>query len=207
VSGSGKTTLVKLLLGFYPPTAGKIRIGETALERIHQKLWRGKCGAVLQESYIFSNTIAGNIAESEDIVDKRKLARAAQVSNIDEFVESLPLGYNTMIGAKGNGISQGQRQRILIARAVYKEPDFIFLDEATNALDANNERVIMDNLKQFFQGRTVVVVAHRLSTVKNADQIIVLEKGEIVEQGSHDQLVAQKGVYFALIKNQLELGN
>jgi ATP-binding cassette, subfamily B, bacterial len=206
-SGSGKTTLVKLLLGMYPPTKGSIKIGKINLQNVTPSVWRQHCGAVMQEGYIFSDTIANNIAESDPFVDRRKLLHAVQVANIQEFVETLPLGYNTTIGARGSGISQGQRQRLLIARAVYKNPSFLFFDEATNALDANNERVIVENLAQFFQNRTVVVVAHRLSTVKNADQIVVLEKGEIVEIGTHTELVEKRGAYFNLVKNQLELGS
>ena len=161
----------------------------------------------MQDGYIFSDTIANNIAESEkEGVDRPKLLKAVKVAHIQEFVESLPLGYNTMIGRKGNGISQGQRQRLLIARAVYKDPEYLFFDEATNALDTQNERVITENLEQFFEGRTVIVVAHRLSTVRNADQIVVLEKGNILERGKHEDLIAKKGAYFHLIKNQLELG-
>jgi ATP-binding cassette, subfamily B, bacterial len=206
-SGSGKTTLVKLLLGMYPPTKGSIKIGKINLQNVTPSVWRQHCGAVMQEGFIFSDTIANNIAESDPFVDRRKLLHAVQVANIQEFVETLPLGYNTTIGARGSGISQGQRQRLLIARAVYKNPNFLFFDEATNALDANNERVIVENLAQFFQNRTVVVVAHRLSTVKNADQIVVLEKGEMVEMGTHTELVEKRGAYFNLVKNQLELGS
>ncbi len=205
-SGSGKTTLVKLLLGFYPPAKGTIRIGTTNLQQLQQKIWRQHCGAVMQDGYIFSDTIANNIAESDDYPDYDKIHHAVKVANIGEFIESLPLGFNTMIGARGNGVSQGQRQRLLIARAVYKDPEFLFFDEATNALDANNERVIMGHLEQFFKGRTVIVVAHRLSTVKNADQIIVLDKGAIAEQGTHQELVLKQGAYYTLVKNQLELG-
>lgn len=205
-SGSGKTTLVKLLLGFYPPAQGSIKVGSLPLANIDKNFWRGRCGAVMQDGFIFSDTIANNIAESAEQVDKAKLIRSVETANLREFIESLPLGYNTMIGAKGNGISQGQRQRILIARAVYKDPEFLFFDEATNALDAHNEKVIARNLEQFFQGKTVVVAAHRLSTVKNADQIVVLDKGELVEKGVHQELVDKKGVYFNLIKDQLELG-
>jgi len=206
-SGSGKTTLVKLLLGFYKPTKGTIRVDSIVLENISKKLWRSKCGAVMQDGYIFSDTIANNIAESDDYVNKEKLLKAVQMANIQPFVESLPLHYNTMIGARGNGISQGQKQRILIARAIYKDPDFLFFDEATNALDARNEKVIMENMNQFFAGRTVLVVAHRLSTVKNADQIVVLEEGKLVEKGTHNELVELKGTYYHLVKDQLELGN
>ncbi len=206
-SGSGKTTLVKLLLGFYQPNQGTIRLGNTNLDNISTKAWRAHCGAVMQDGYIFSDSVAHNIAESEDTVDKAKLLRAVQMANIQSFIEELPLHYNTKIGARGNGISQGQKQRLLIARAVYKNPEFLFFDEATNALDARNERVIMENMDQFFQGRTVVVVAHRLSTVKNADQIVVLEKGKLIEIGNHQELVAARGAYFHLVKDQLELGN
>ena len=207
MSGSGKTTLVKLLLGFYPPVKGEIRVGEIKLENFSAKMWRQKCGAVMQDGFIFSDTIAKNISISEEVIDKQKLLNAVKVANIQDFVESLPLGYNTKIGSDGHGLSQGQKQRILIARAVYKNPDYIFFDEATNALDANNELVIMNNLEKFFQGKTVVVVAHRLSTVKNADNIIVLDRGKIVEMGTHNDLTALKGEYYKLVKNQLELGN
>ena len=206
-SGSGKTTLVKLLLGFYKPEKGNIRVGGIHLWNIRKKLWRAKCGAVLQDGYLFSDTIANNITEIDQYPDRSRLLSSVRIANIQAFIESLPLGYNTMIGARGNGVSQGQRQRILIARAVYKDPTFMFFDEATNALDASNEKIIMENLEDFYRDRTVVVVAHRLSTVKNADQIVVLEKGQIVELGTHSDLVAQKGTYFQLVKNQLELGN
>jgi len=206
-SGSGKTTLVKLILGFYEPTQGNIRVGGLLLKNFKKKIWRQKCGAVMQDGYIFSDTIANNIAESEDTVDKPKLLQSVQIANVQEFIETMPLGYNTKIGRQGNGISQGQRQRLLIARAVYKNPDYLFFDEATNALDTKNERKITENLEEFFEGKTVLVVAHRLSTVRNADQIIVLEKGNIIELGTHEELVAKKGSYFSLIKNQLELGN
>lgn len=205
-SGSGKTTLIKLLLGFYKPSKGVIKIGSTVLEAIDKATWRSECGVVMQEGFIFSDTMAENIAESDDHVDLEKMYVSSETAHIREFIESMPLSYNTMIGAKGNGISQGQRQRMLIARAVYKNPDFLFLDEATNALDAINEGIIIDNLNKFFRGRTVIIVAHRLSTVRHADQIIVLEMGDVVEVGHHTELVKQKGKYYTLISNQLELG-
>lgn len=206
-SGSGKTTLVKLMLGFYRPVKGEIRIGEFRLDNISTQLWRSNIGAVMQDGFIFSDTIANNIAISDDTINREKLLNAVRVANIQEYIESLPLGFNTKIGQEGTGLSQGQKQRILIARAVYKNPQFIFFDEATNALDANNEKIIMENLNKFFKGRTVVVVAHRLSTVKNADQIVVLEKGKIIEKGNHKKLTALRGAYYNLVKNQLELGN
>ncbi len=205
-SGSGKTTILKLLLNFYKPTEGNVRLGEVSLFNIHNKLWRSKVGAVMQDEFIFSDTIARNIALGDEIINKRKLLKAVRVSNIQSFVEALPLGYNTKIGEDGVGLSQGQKQRILIARAVYKDPEYILFDEATNALDAYQEMLIMENLEAFFYGKTVVIVAHRLSTVMNADNIIVLEKGEIVEQGKHEELVHNKGAYYYLIRNQLELG-
>ncbi len=207
MSGSGKTTLVKLLLGFYPPVKGEILIGDYNLQSIHSGLWRNSCGAVMQDGFIFSDTIARNIAISDEVIDKVRLQQAVKTANIAEMIEGLPLGYNTKIGQEGHGLSQGQKQRILIARAVYKSPQFIFFDEATNALDANNERVIMENLNGFFKGRTVVIVAHRLSTVKNADNIVVLDRGCIVEQGTHSALTQLRGAYYELVRNQLELGS
>ncbi len=205
-SGSGKTTLIKLLLNYYNPTSGTIKLGDFNLSNIQHKIWRSKCGVVLQDSYIFYDTIAKNIALGEEIIDKKKLMHATKVANIQSFVDTLPLGFNTKVGKNGVGLSQGQKQRILIARAIYKNPDYIFFDEATNALDAYNEMMIMDNLQEFFDQKTVIIVAHRLSTVKNADNIIVLESGEIIEQGSHADLTKQKGAYYYLVKNQLELG-
>ena len=205
-SGSGKTTLVKLLQGFYSPNRGNIKIGGTPLKMINPHLWRSKTGSVMQESYIFSDTIAKNIAISTDEVNIERLRHAVQIANIQDFINDLPMAYDTKIGMEGSGISQGQRQRILIARAVYKDPEYIFLDEATNSLDANNEKIIMDNLQEFYKGRTVLIVAHRLSTVRHADNIIVLEKGKIVEQGTHEELTLKRGAYYILVKNQLGLG-
>jgi ATP-binding cassette subfamily B protein len=206
-SGSGKTTLIKLMLGFYEPTGGKIKLGGIEMKRYSESNWRKRCGVVMQEGFIFSDTIANNIGVMDEVPDPEKTEQAVNTANIGEFIEKLPLRYNTKIGGQGHGLSTGQKQRILIARAVYKNPNYIFFDEATNALDAKNERVIMENLDKFFQGRTVVVVAHRLSTVKKADQIVVLEKGQIVEKGTHKELVAIKGAYFNLVKDQLELGD
>lgn len=206
-SGSGKTTLVKLILGFYQPNNGMVKIGETPVTMINPHVWRSKTGSVMQDGYIFSDTIARNIAVSSEHVDQERLKHAVKVTNIEEYINSLPLGYETKIGMEGNGLSQGQRQRLLIARAVYKNPDFIFLDEATNALDANNEKVIMENMNEFYKGKTVLIVAHRLSTVRNADNIIVLDKGKIIEQGTHEELTSKRGAYYNLIKNQLELGS
>ncbi|MDR0799020.1 MAG: ATP-binding cassette domain-containing protein, partial [Dysgonamonadaceae bacterium] len=206
-SGSGKTTLIKLLLNFYVPNKGEILLGDTPLVDMNPHVWRQVAGAVMQDGFIFSDTIANNIAVGEDTIDKKRLQRAAETANIHDFINSLPLKYNTKIGMEGSGVSQGQRQRLLIARAVYKNPVFLFFDEATNALDANNERVILDNLKEFYHGKTVVIVAHRLSTVQNADKIVVMEKGRIVEEGTHTCLTEAKGLYYTLVKNQLELGN
>lgn len=206
ISGSGKTTLLKLILKFYEPQKGEIKLDNTSLATISHKTWRSLCGVVMQESFIFSDTIAKNIAVGAEKADMDKLNHASEVANVREFIESLPLGCNTKIGMEGTGISMGQKQRILIARAVYRNPEFIFFDEATNSLDANNESIILENLQSFFKGRTVVVVAHRLSTVKNADQIVVLNKGIITEHGTHQELVNLRGEYFTLVKNQLELG-
>ena len=206
-SGSGKTTLVKLMLGYYPVMKGRITIGGEDINGYNLKWWRKQCGVVMQDGVIFSESIARNIAVDDGEVDVDRLEQAARIANIHDYVMSLPLKYNTLIGRDGVGLSQGQKQRILIARAVYKNPSFIFLDEATNALDAKNERAIVENLDRFYQGRTVVVVAHRLSTVKNADQIIVLDNGNVVETGNHASLIEKQGAYYNLVKNQLELGN
>lgn len=205
-SGSGKTTIVKLLQGFYEPLRGQITVGNSPLSLINPHLWRSKAGSVMQESFIFSDTIARNIAVATDEIDLDRLHHAVEVANIGEYINSLPLGYSTKIGMEGNGLSAGQRQRILIARAVYKNPEFIFFDEATNSLDANNESIIMDNLQAFYKGKTVLVVAHRLSTVRHADKIIVLDHGKVVEEGTHEELTARRGAYYTLVKNQLELG-
>ena len=206
-SGSGKTTILKLLLGFYSCLKGSITIGGVNINNYNLKWWRSHCGVVMQDGVIFSESIARNIAIGDGDIDYKRLHEAARTAQIHEFINSLPLGYETHIGRDGVGLSQGQKQRILIARAVYKNPDFIFLDEATNALDAKNERAIVENLDEFYKGRTVVVVAHRLSTVKNADQIIVLDGGRVVETGNHTSLIEKKGAYYNLVKNQLELGN
>mgnify|MGYP000192173770 FL=1 len=206
-SGSGKTTMIKLLLGYYKVQKGCITIGQTNINKCNLKSWRRKCGVVMQDGIIFSESIARNIAVDDSDIDKEKLLKAAEIANIKDYVMNLPLKFNTVIGRDGIGLSQGQKQRILIARAVYKNPEYIFLDEATNALDANNEKVIVENLNEFYKGKTVIVVAHRLSTVKNADQIIVIDNGKIVETGNHISLIQNKGAYYNLVKNQLELGN
>ena len=205
-NGMGKTTLIKLMLGFYPVNEGTITIAGVNINRYSMKWWRCQCGVVMQDGVVFSESIARNIAVSDGDIDMKRIEKAANIACIHDYVMNLPLKYNTIIGRDGVGLSQGQKQRILIARAVYKNPSFIFLDEATNALDAKNEKAIVENLNEFYKNRTVVVVAHRLSTVKNADQIIVLDAGRVVEVGNHNSLIARKGTYFNLVKNQLELG-
>lgn len=207
ISGSGKTTLMKLLLRFYELDKGEILVHNFNLKNISQKVWRTNCGVVMQEGYIFNDTIAKNIAIGEDYVDTKKLLHAVDVANISDYIDGLPLGYNTKIGNEGSGLSTGQKQRLLIARAVYKNPKYLFFDEATSALDANNEMVIMKKLDTFFSDKTAVIIAHRLSTVKNAHQIVVLDKGKIIEVGNHDNLIKRKGNYYHLVKNQLELGS
>ena len=206
-SGSGKTTLIRLMLGYYPVLEGQINIGNTDINKLNKKWWRRQCGVVMQDGVIFSESIARNIAVDDGDIDKERLLKAAEIACIKDYVMALPLKFNTKIGRDGVGLSQGQKQRILIARAVYKNPDYIFLDEATNSLDANNERSIVENLDKFYKGKTVVVVAHRLSTVKNADQIVVIDHGNVVEVGNHESLTAKRGAYYNLVKNQLELGN
>ena len=206
-SGSGKTTLIRLMLGYYPVLEGQINIGNTDINTINKKWWRRQCGVVMQDGVIFSESIARNIAVDDGNIDKERLLKAAEIACIKDYVMALPLKFNTKIGRDGVGLSQGQKQRILIARAVYKNPDYIFLDEATNSLDANNERSIVENLDKFYKGKTVVIVAHRLSTVKNADQIVVIDHGKVVEVGNHESLTAKRGAYYNLVKNQLELGN
>ena len=207
VSGSGKTTLLKLLLGFYQPVTGAISVGETDLSRISLRLWRAKTGAVMQDGFLFPDTIAGNIAPGAEQIDENRLLQAAETANIRGFIDSLPLGFNTKIGANGHGLSEGQKQRLLIARVVYKNPEILIFDEATNSLDANTEKVIVENLSDFFKGKTVIIVAHRLSTVRNADKIVVLENGQVIETGNHEGLIEKRGAYYNLVKNQLELGN
>ena len=206
-SGSGKTTLIRLMLGYYPVLEGTINIGNTDINKLNKKWWRRQCGVVMQDGVIFSESIARNIAVDDGDIDKERLLKAAEIACIKDYIMALPLKFNTKIGRDGVGLSQGQKQRILIARAVYKNPDYIFLDEATNSLDANNERSIVENLDMFYKGKTVVIVAHRLSTVKNADQIVVIDHGKVVEVGNHETLTAKRGAYYNLVKNQLELGN
>jgi ATP-binding cassette subfamily B protein len=205
-SGSGKTTLLRLLLKFYQPTGGELTVGGTRLGVIANRAWRDACGVVMQDGHLFSDTIAGNVALGYEAAETERLVDAVRVANVQDYVERLPVAYGTRIGRDGVGMSQGQKQRLLIARAVYKDPAYLFFDEATSSLDANNERTIMENLRSFFAGRTVVVIAHRLSTVKDADQIVVLDGGRVVERGTHDQLTALRGSYFTLVRNQLELG-
>ncbi|WPV64031.1 peptidase domain-containing ABC transporter [Chitinophaga sp. LS1] len=207
MSGSGKTTILKLLLKIYGEYQGDIRIGDSNFKHISPKSWRRQTGAVLQDGYIFNDTFARNIAVGDEFVDMNKLVKSCKIANILSFIESLPNGFNTRLGVEGVGISQGQKQRLLIARAVYKNPEYLLFDEATNSLDANNEKVIVENLDRFFRGRTVIVVAHRLSTVRDADKIIVIDKGKIIEEGNHYSLIAKEGKYYELVRNQLELGN
>jgi ATP-binding cassette subfamily B protein len=205
-SGSGKTTLLKILLNLYKPTEGKIKLGELNLLSINPRLWRSKIGVVMQDGHLFSDSIAKNIALGEEIIDKRKLQQSISIANLQSYIDYLPLGYNTKIGPEGQGLSQGQKQRILIARAVYKEPDFLFFDEATSALDTFNEMLIMENIKAAFKNKTIIIVSHRLSTVLKADQIIVMEDGEMIEVGSHEELTFVRGAYYQLVKNTMELG-
>jgi len=206
-SGSGKTTLLKMLLGFYQPVEGEILIGDTRLVNLSLKIWREKIGAVMQNGFIFPDTIIANIAPGYEEIDEEQIVKAAELANLKGFIESMPLGYNTKVGANGHGLSEGQKQRLLIARVIYKNPEIIIFDEATNSLDANNEKVIVENMAGFFEGKTVIVVAHRLSTVRSADNIVVLDSGRIIESGSHNELIAKRGSYFNLVKNQLELGS
>lgn len=206
-SGSGKTTMLKMMLGFYQPVEGEVALAGKKIARYSASCWRRECGTVMQEGFVFSDTIANNIGVSDDVPDMRRVRQAAAIANIDDFIDQLPLGYNTRIGADGHGLSTGQKQRLLIARAAYKNAKYLFFDEATNSLDANNERTIMERLEKLFENKTVVIVAHRLSTVKNADNIVVLDHGRIVEQGTHAELTAKRGYYYELVKNQLELGN
>ena len=206
-SGSGKTTLIRLMLGYYSVQQGRIIVGGTDINALNKKWWRRQCGVVMQDGVIFSESIERNIAVDDSEPDSERVTKAAEIACAKDYVTALPLKYNTKIGRNGVGLSQGQKQRILIARAVYKNPEYIFLDEATNSLDANNERTIVENLDKFYYGKTVVIVAHRLSTVKNADQIVVLDHGKVVEVGNHESLTAKRGAYYHLVKNQLELGN
>jgi len=205
-SGSGKTTLLKMLLLFYQPVNGKIFIGETELSNMSLHVWREKVGAVMQDGFLFPDTIAGNIAPGSETVDEPRMIMASETANLRSFIESLPLGYNTKLGANGHGLSEGQKQRLLIARIVYKNPEIVIFDEATNSLDANTEKAIVENLTDFFRGKTVIIVAHRLSTVRNADKIVVMDGGRVIETGNHSSLIEKRGAYYELVKNQLELG-
>jgi ATP-binding cassette subfamily B protein len=206
-SGSGKSTLLKLLLKFYEPTSGRIILNDHDFAQISPGQWRGQCGAVMQDGYLFSESIERNIVMGSEIIDNQRLANAVEMSNVNAFVDTMPLRLKTKVGLDGNSISGGQRQRILIARVIYKNPRYLFLDEATSALDAENERIIHGNLQKFLHNKTAVIIAHRLSTVKQADNIIVLKNGSVVEQGKHNDLVNAKSYYYELVKNQLELGN
>jgi ATP-binding cassette subfamily B protein len=206
-SGSGKTTLLKLILGFYQPIAGEILIGDTRLPDLSLKLWREKTGAVMQDGFLFPETILYNIAPGVSEINEERLVRAVEIANIRGFIESLPLGYNTKVGINGHGLSEGQKQRLLIARVIYKNPEIVIFDEATNSLDASTEKAIVENLSVFFEGKTVIIVAHRLSTVKNAAKIVVIDGGRIVETGTHNSLIESRGAYYKLVKNQLELGS
>jgi ATP-binding cassette subfamily B protein len=205
-SGSGKTTLLKVLLNLYKPTEGNIKLGDLNLLSINPRLWRSKIGVVMQDGHIFSDSIARNIAFGEEIIDKNKLQFSSKVANLQSYIENLPLGYNTIIGPEGQGLSQGQKQRILIARAIYKEPDILFFDEATSSLDTYNEMLILENIKVAFKNKTTIIVSHRLSTVLKADQIVVMEDGEMIECGSHEELTFVRGAYYQLVKNTMELG-
>ena len=207
LNGAGKTTLMRMLCGILTPTSGEVLLHDRRIAQYSPSCWRRACGTVMQEGYIFSDTIAGNIGVSDERPDMERVRRATRIANIDTFIDELPLGYNTKIGTDGHGLSVGQKQRLLIARAAYKDAKYLFFDEATNSLDANNERTIMERLDRLFENKTVVVVAHRLSTVRNADKIVVLDRGRIVEQGTHDELTAKRGYYYELVRNQLELGN
>lgn len=205
LSGSGKTTILKMVLGFYKPDEGKVVVGNCDLQNCNLRNWRKRCGIVMQDGFIFSDTIAANIAAGEEDIDVEKMIKAAEIANISDYIDELPMGYNTKIGAEGNGLSMGQKQRILIARAIYKNPDYIFMDEATNSLDANNETEIMHRINEFLKGKTAIVIAHRLSTVRNADKIIVIQDGKVAEEGNHEQLISLSGIYYQLVKNQLNI--